>query len=75
MKAVHIKESDLESAVYVTTPCSRIESRVFVPESAGKAQAPVVFTPYEDGYVGYIGDVNAELGSLGVVLAMCGSKS
>jgi hypothetical protein len=75
MKAVHIKGSDFQSAVYITTPNSKIESNVFAATSAHKAQAPVVFSPYYEGYVGYVGDVNSEKGSTAVVLAMCGFEA
>lgn len=76
MKAVHVKGAKPSDTVYITTPDSVIQSFVFAPESAHKpSQAPVVFTSVGDGFVGYIGDVNAETESTAVILCMCDLKS
>ena len=72
MKAVHIQGAKLDDAVYITTPDSVVESTVFAPTSAHKWEAPVVFTRFGHGYVGYVGDVNTEGGLTAVILAMCG---
>ena len=72
MKAVYIKGAPVTDHVYITTKESRIESHVFAPTSAQfTEQAPVIFTTLGKGYVGYIGDVNAEDLSTPVVLGMC----
>lgn len=76
MKAVHIKGAAPNAGVYITNQDSRIESRVFAPESANiPGQAPVVLTPFGKGYLGYIGDVNAEQEDTAVILAMCDLSS
>jgi hypothetical protein len=72
MKAVHVKGAKKEDAVYVTTSSSVVQSHVFGPESAHTPdQAPVLFTSVGDGFLGYVGDVNAEEGTTSVILAMC----
>lgn len=72
MKAVHVKGARKEDAVYVTTPDSRIQSHVFAPESAHTPdQTPVCFTSVGNGFLGYVGDVNAEEETTWVILTMC----
>ena len=60
MKAVHLDGATSEAMVYVTTTDWNMK------------QSPVLFTPIRQGYVGYLGDVNAEEDSTAVVLGMCG---
>ena len=76
MKAVQIQGVPPEAAVYITTPDSMLESNVFASESVhNTGQTPIFFTPIGDGFLGYIGDVNAETGSTAVILAMCNLMS
>lgn len=73
IKAVHIKGAAPEDAVYISTEDSRVQSMVFPSTSAhNPAQAPVLFTSVGSGYLGYIGDVNAEEETTSVILTMCG---
>jgi len=75
-KVLHVKGAPRSAAVYVTTPDSRVESRVFPPNPAhDPVQAPAVFQAYGKGYVGYLGDVNGEEGTSKAILALCGLTS
>ncbi|KAL1999505.1 hypothetical protein VTN02DRAFT_4423 [Thermoascus thermophilus] len=56
-KAVRLKDVDPGDALYL-------------PSSGG--EAPVAFTAYEQGWVGYTGDVNTEEGTYQAIVAMCG---
>lgn len=72
IKAVHIKDAAVEEMVYITNEDSRIESMVFAAESAHRPdQAPIVFTSFGKGFLGYVGDVNQEEKTTDVILAMC----
>lgn len=71
MKAVHLKGVPSEARVYVPSDESVIESAVFAPEPVPTPwQTPMVFAPFGQGYLGWVGDVNAEEGSGRVVFAM-----
>ena len=64
MKAVHVQGAAIEDMVYITTSDSKIQSHVFRPDSAhNPEQAPVLFTAFGNGYIGYVGDVNQEEGT------------
>ncbi|OJD12875.1 hypothetical protein AJ78_06590 [Emergomyces pasteurianus Ep9510] len=72
-KAVFPSNVPLDAALYLPTEDSVTESLVFPPMPvADLKQTPVVFAPVGEGWLGYVGDVNAEVGSTAVVLAMCG---
>ena len=72
-KALHVKNVKREDAVYLPSASSRIQSRVFAPEAVGDlTQTPAALTKCGSGRVGYLGDVNAEVETDKVVLAMCG---
>ena len=71
-KAVFLKNVAKEAAVYLPSRDSRIESAVFSPEPVDCEQTPVVLAKVGEGWLGYVGDVNAESESDRVVLAMCG---
>ena len=59
MKALHITGATRDSAVYI-------------PETGYRStESPILFTPFGQGFLGYIGDVNAEIGSIRIILAMC----
>ena len=76
MKAVQIQGVPPEAAVYITTRDSALESHVFASEPVhNPGQAPIFFAPIGDGFLGYIGDVNAETASTAVILAMCNLTS
>ncbi|KAL2009314.1 hypothetical protein VTN00DRAFT_7508 [Thermoascus crustaceus] len=71
-KAVHLKNVEPTAALYLPLRDSTTESHVF-PRCAGdREQTPVAFTAFDQGWVGYVGDVNTEEGSDEVILAMCG---
>ncbi|KAL9125669.1 MAG: hypothetical protein Q9217_005164 [Psora testacea] len=72
MKAVHLKGVDKDAKVYVPTPESMTQSRVFPPEYVDRSQCPAVFAKYGEGRVGYVGDVNNEEGSRLLIMAMLG---
>ena len=70
MKAVHLEGVKAEDVGYKPTDGSRVESHVFQPFPVDLSNAPVAYTRIGDGFLGYIGDVNAEKESTGVILAM-----
>jgi len=73
MKAVSLKGVDEKSKVYQPTASSITQSRVFSPEHVGDlTQAAVVYQKVDQGWLGYVGDVNYEVGSTAVILALCG---
>lgn len=77
-KAVHIKGTPVSDMVYVSTGDSVVHSLVPfpAPQSAHKPdQAPVIFTSFCNGYIGYIGDVNQEDETTDVVIGLCSWKT
>jgi hypothetical protein len=70
MKAVHLKGVKAEDILYAPAEDSRVESRVFAPSPVDLSHVPAAYTRIGDGFLGYIGDVNAEEESTGVILAM-----
>jgi hypothetical protein len=48
------------------------QSNVFPPEYVDQAQAAVVGAKVGNGYLVYVGDVNAEEGSDNIILSLCG---
>ena len=77
MKSVHVKGAPREHAVYLPTAESCIQSHVFAPDRLTGEQAeesPAVLARVGQGYLGYVGDVNAEQGSTRLILEMCGVK-
>ncbi|KAI0367860.1 hypothetical protein BV20DRAFT_529006 [Pilatotrama ljubarskyi] len=76
-KALHIKNAPRECAVYVPTSDACIQSHVFAPTpitGSGAEESPAVFTRVGKGYLGYIGDVNAEQVSIRLTIEMLGVK-
>jgi hypothetical protein len=71
-KAVFLKNVGSNASWYLPLDDSMTESHAFPPQSVDDRQTPVAFTALGYGWLGYIGDVNAEQGSDAVVLAMCG---
>ena len=58
MKALHLCNTKPEDRIYVSSP--------------GSAQSPAIFAKYGNGYLGWIGDVNTEIGTTELLLTMCG---
>lgn len=72
-KALHLRNVRPEDAVYLPTASSVTLSAVFVPGPVGdRSQTPAAFARVGKGWVGYLGDVNAEEGNEAVVMAMLG---
>lgn len=71
-KAVFLKNAKANEALYLPSSESRVESNVFPPTKLSESEPAVGWTKVGDGWVGYIGDVNGEEESTGVILAMCG---
>jgi len=79
MKAVHLKGVKAKDVLYASPTEeeeedseSDVESRVspLVPPTVNLSNVPAAYTRIGDGFLGYIGDVNAEEGSTSVILAM-----
>lgn len=73
-KALHLKDVPDNSRVYVPLEQSRIESRVFAPDTVDNSQTPAAFHKYGEGWLAYIGDVNNEQGSQALLMAMLGES-
>lgn len=72
-KALHLQHMATRDALYLPTASSFIQSRVFGPGPVGdRRQTPAALGRCGMGWVGYVGDVNGEVETEGVVLAMCG---
>ena len=71
-KAVFLKGVGSADALYLPSAESVTQSHVFPSGPVDKEQTPVVWAKFEKGWIGYIGDVNAEEGSNEVILTMCG---
>ena len=72
MKAIHLKDVPAEAKVYLPTAESRTQSMVFPATKVDTAQCPAVWQTHGDGYVGFIGDVNNEVGSQALLMALLG---
>jgi len=73
MKALHLAGVEMGDGVYFPTDESRIESMVLPPDPVRNlSESSAVQTRIGKGYLGYIGDVNGEVASTNVVLAMLG---
>jgi hypothetical protein len=70
MKATHLKGVKPEDVLYTPTEDSRVESHVFPPDPVDLSNVPVAYTRIGDGFLGYVGDGNAEDDSTGIILAM-----
>jgi hypothetical protein len=71
-KAVFLQNVTSDAAWYLPSESSTTQSLVFAPVSVDRQQTPVAFAAVGEGWLGYVGDVNAEKGSDVAVLAMCG---
>lgn len=72
MKTVHLKQVPAEAKVYVPTEDSRTQSFVFPPSEVDTAQCPAAVEKHGEVYVGFIGDVNNEVGTRILLMAMLG---
>lgn len=72
LKAVSLKGVARDHVVYGPTDLSRVERFGGAGESVDPRQSPVVFAKVGDGWLGYVGDVNGEVESTAVIVAMCG---
>jgi hypothetical protein len=70
MKAVHLEGVKAEDVLYAPTEDSRVQSFVFPPSKVDLSGVPVAYTRIGGGFLGYVGDVNAEKESTSVILAM-----
>ncbi|KAJ9645261.1 hypothetical protein H2201_005607 [Coniosporium apollinis] len=75
-KAVFLDNVAADAALYLPNTESWTQSHVFINEPVRDIQqSPVVYAAVGEGWLGYVGDVNAEEASDNVVLAMCGLDS
>ncbi|KAL8689971.1 MAG: hypothetical protein Q9224_004516, partial [Gallowayella concinna] len=70
MKAVHLKNTPIDSRIYVPLEQSRTQSGVFAPSAVDQQQSPAVFSKHGSGWIGYIGDVNNEGASQALTMAL-----
>ena len=78
MKAVHLKGVKADDVLYVLAKDEdedddedwSVQSNVFPRFAVDLSNVPVAYTQVGDGFLGYVGDVNAEKESTGVILAM-----
>ena len=71
-KAVHIQGAARNTMLYIPTEDSQIESLVWAPRPVDHlTQSPTVFQTYGEGHVGFLGDVNSEMGTINAVFALC----
>ncbi|KAI0331604.1 hypothetical protein GY45DRAFT_1336135 [Cubamyces sp. BRFM 1775] len=74
-KAVHLRNVPVEDAVYLPESEAHVQSPVFAatPITGSRAQqTPGAFARVGEGYLGYIGDVNAEHESIRLTIEMVG---
>ena len=58
--------------LYIPTHHSQIESLVWAPMPVDDlTQSPTVFQTYGKGHVGFLGDVNSEMGTTKAIFALC----
>ena len=72
VKALHLKHVPCNARVYAPTSGSRTQSHVFPPDPVDQSQSPAVFTRCGRGFIGYLGDVNNEVGTQTLLFAMIG---
>lgn len=71
-KAVFLQNVAIADALYLPDEDSRTQSMVFPSKTVDCTQTPTARARYHNGWVGYMGDVDAEAESDSVLLAMCG---
>ena len=72
MKANHVSRASSAAMVYGPDSASRTESMVFPSSTVDQAQAPIVLGKCGKGELGYLGDVNGEKETAGLLLIMIG---
>jgi len=73
MKSLHASQILPKHAIYKSTENSYLQSLVFAPTKIeDKGEAPAAQSKVGQGWFGFIGDVNGEVGSTNTVLAMLG---
>jgi len=72
MKALRVNNARPHEKIYIPVEDAMTQSLVFPASYVNQAQAAVVGSKIGDGYLVYIGDVNAEKGSFDVILSLCG---
>lgn len=75
MKTLHLKHVPADARVYVPEASSWTQSAVFPAAAVDLSQSPAAFAKCGRGYVGYIGDVNNEVGSQKLLMAMLGKSN
>jgi hypothetical protein len=71
-KAVFLKNVHPDMAWYVATDRSVVESLVFPPGPVDLLETSVAFARLQNGWIGYVGDVNGEEETTAIVLKMLG---
>ncbi|KAL0575379.1 hypothetical protein V5O48_006592 [Marasmius crinis-equi] len=72
-KALHLTGLAQANAVYLPAPDAQVQSLVFPATSVRNfEESPVVHAKVGKGYLGYIGDVNAEKDTTSILFAMLG---
>jgi hypothetical protein len=72
MKALHVRDARPNEKILIPTGDAATQSLVFAPQLVDQAQAAVVGATVGNGYLVYIGDVNSEDASNGVMVSLCG---
>ena len=72
MKALRLKNTRPVERILVPVPGAVTQSMVFPSLSVGEGEAAVVGAVMGEGRFYYIGDVNAEVESTGMILSLCG---
>jgi len=77
MKALRVRNARPEEKIFVPVPVREEEtlSTALPPAYVDQTQATVVGVKVGDGYVAYVGDVNAEKESNKIMLSLCGFRS
>lgn len=75
MKTLHLKHVPIDERLYSPGVSSTTQSAVFPASAVDLHQCPAAFAKCGRGYIGYIGDVNNEVGSQKLLMAMLGKSS
>jgi hypothetical protein len=69
---MHLKGISPKTVVYGPTAALRTQLMVFAPSAIDLSEAPVVYSPMGQGFLGYIGDVKGGKDSTNIILSMLG---
>ncbi|PQE31256.1 triacylglycerol lipase protein [Rutstroemia sp. NJR-2017a WRK4] len=72
MKVLHVRNAQPREKIFIPVPDAQSQSHVFAPAFVDRTQAAVVGATLGNGYLAYIGDVNAEAESNRVLISLCG---